>query len=196
MTIAPSEGEKTRCPWCGTNPLYVRYHDEEWGVPLRDDQKLFEFLILEGAQAGLSWLTILRRREGYCSAFAGFDPEAVARFQERDVARLLKDEGIIRNRRKIESAVNNARAFLEVAREFGSFSDYIWGFLEGRPLVGSWRTAQEVPAFTPLAETISRDMKKRGFSFFGPTICYAYMQAVGMVNDHLLSCFRRRELLS
>jgi DNA-3-methyladenine glycosylase I len=181
---------KSRCPWCGTDELYVRYHDTEWGVPARDDGKLFEFLILEGAQAGLSWITILRRRENYRAAFAGFDPEKVARFGPSDVERLSGDAGIIRNRSKIESAVKNARAFLAVAEAFGSFSAYLWDYVGGEPIVYRWDDISQVPAVTPLAEKISKDMKKRGFSFFGPTICYAHMQATGMVNDHLTSCFR------
>lgn len=184
----------TRCPWCGTEDLYVKYHDEEWGVPVRDDRKLFEFLILEGAQAGLSWITILRRREGYRAAFARFDPRKVARFGEKETTRLMEDTGIIRNRAKIESAVKNARAFLAVAEEFGSFGKYLWNFVDGEPIVNRWSDPSQVPAFTPLAEMISKDMKRRGFSFFGPTVCYAHMQATGMVNDHLTDCFRHVEL--
>ncbi len=183
-----------RCPWCGNDPLYVRYHDEEWGVPVHDDRKLFEFLVLEGAQAGLSWLTILRRREGYRRAFAGFDPEAVARFDETDLERLRNDASIIRNRAKIRSAVVNARAFLAVREEFGSFDRYIWRFVDGRPIVNTWTRDEDIPATTPLSETISRDLKARGFSFVGPTIVYAHLQATGMVNDHLVDCFRHDEI--
>lgn len=183
-----------RCPWAGTDPLYVAYHDEEWGVPLREDRKLFEFLLLEGAQAGLSWITILRKREAYRKAFSGFDAEKVAAFGEGDIARLLEDRAIVRNRRKIESAVTNARAFLDVVAKRGSFSSFLWDFVDGRPIRNSWRTVDEIPPSTPLSEKLSRELKSRGFSFVGPTICYAFMQATGMVNDHLLSCFRRCEI--
>lgn len=186
--------DRERCGWCGTDDLYTRYHDEEWGVPLRDDGKLFEFILLEGAQAGLSWITILRRRENYRAAFVDFDPCKISRFDEADVARLLQNEGIIRNRSKIEGAIKNARAFLKVAEEFGSFRDYFWGFVDDKPIVNVWNELSQVPAVTPLAEKISKDMKKRGFTFFGPTICYAHMQATGMVNDHLTACFRHGEL--
>jgi DNA-3-methyladenine glycosylase I len=172
----------------------VAYHDDEWGVPVRDDRTLFEFLLLEGAQAGLSWITILRKREGYRAAFVGFDPQRVAGFDDARIAQLLTDTGIVRNRQKVSSAVTNARAFLEVQREFGSFADYIWAFTDGVPLQNAWRTLSEIPAKTPLAETISRDLKARGFKFVGPTIVYAHMQATGMVNDHLVGCFRHREV--
>ena len=178
----------------GDEPLYVAYHDEEWGVPVHDDRLLFEFLVLEGAQAGLSWLTILRKREGYRRAFAGFDPAAVAAFGPADVERLLADPGIVRNRLKIESAVANARAFLRVQEEFGSFDAYVWGFVGGETIQNEWRTMAEIPAKTPEAERMSADLKKRGFRFVGPTICYAHMQATGMVNDHTVDCFRYREL--
>ena len=187
--------EQNRCPWCAQGELYEKYHDEEWGVPVRDDRKLFEFLILEGAQAGLSWITILKRRENYRSAFANFDVFKVASFGEDDVVRLLSDEGIIRNKSKIESAIKNARAFLKVAEEFGSFGSYLWDFVDNSPIVNQWNDLSQVPAVTPLAEEISKNMKKKGFSFFGPTICYAHMQATGMVNDHLTSCFRYGELV-
>ena len=183
-----------RCPWGASDPLYVPYHDEEWGVPLHDDRRLFEMLVLEGAQAGLSWLTILRRREGYRRAFDRFDPRAVARYDARDVERLLADGGIIRNRLKIDSAINNARAFLAVQEEFGSFDRYVWGFVDGRPTQNAWTTLEEVPAQTPVSNAMSRDLRKRGFTFVGPTICYAHMQATGMVNDHLVGCFRHREV--
>ncbi len=185
---------RQRCGWCGNDPLYVAYHDEEWGVPVFDDLTLFEFLILEGAQAGLSWSTILKKREGYRQAFDGFDPAIVARYDDRKTAELLEDPGIVRNRLKVASAVSNAQAFLEVQNEHGSFSDYIWSFLDGRPIQNSWRSIAEIPAKTPLAETISRDLRKRGFRFVGPTIVYAHMQATGMVNDHLVDCFRHREV--
>lgn len=179
-----------RCGWCGSDPLYVRYHDEEWGVPLRDDRKLFEMLVLEGAQAGLSWLTILRKREAYRRAFAGFDPERVARFGPRDLERLLGDPGIVRNRAKLSAAIGNARAFLELKERTGSFSDYQWGFVDGAPIVNHWRSLKEVPAETPLSQALSKDLRQRGFRFVGPTIVYAHTQAVGMVNDHLIDCFR------
>lgn len=188
MTVA------TRCPWCGDDPLYVRYHDEEWGVPLHDDQSLFEFLVLEGAQAGLSWLTILRRREGYRRVFARFDAEKVARFGEKDIERLMGDAAIIRNRAKIRAAIGNARAFLAVQEEFGSFDAFIWRFVDGRPLRNRWRRLEDIPAKTPLSERISGELKGRGFAFVGPTIVYAHMQATGMVNDHLVDCFRYDEL--
>ena len=184
----------TRCPWATSDPLYVSYHDEEWGVPLHDERRLFEMLVLEGAQAGLSWLTILRRREGYRRAFDRFDPQAVARYGPRDVERLLADDGIIRNRLKIDSAINNARAFLAVQEAFGSFDSYVWQFVDGRPTQNTWTTLEEVPTQTPVSNTMSKDLRKRGFTFVGPTICYAHMQATGMVNDHLIGCFRHREV--
>jgi DNA-3-methyladenine glycosylase I len=186
--------EKNRCGWCGDDPMYVAYHDEEWGVPVYDDRTLFEFLILEGAQAGLSWSTILKKREGYREAFDGFDPTKVARYDDRKTAELLANPGIVRNRLKVASAVSNAQAFLEVQDEKGSFSDYIWSFVDGRPLQNSWRSLAEIPPKTPLAEKISKDLKKRGFRFVGPTIVYAHMQATGMVNDHLVDCFRHHEV--
>jgi DNA-3-methyladenine glycosylase I len=172
----------------------IAYHDQEWGVPLHDDRALFEFLVLEGAQAGLSWLTILRKREGYRAAFAGFVPESVAAFDDRDVQRLLADPGIVRNRRKVEAAITNARAFLDVQQEFGSFDAYVWGFVGGTPIQNRWTSLAEIPARTPEAELLSRDLKGRGFRFVGPTICYAHMQATGMVNDHTVECFRWAEL--
>ena len=182
-----------RCGWA-RNDLAIRYHDEEWGVPVHDDRRWFEFLILEGAQAGLSWDTILRKREHYRRAFAGFDPDAVARFDESQIESLLADPGIVRNRLKVASAVKNARAFLKVQEEFGSFDAYIWRFVEGRPVMNAWRTLEEIPARTPLSDAISKDLKKRGFTFVGTTICYALMQATGLVNDHLIGCFRHREV--
>jgi DNA-3-methyladenine glycosylase I len=183
-----------RCSWCGDDPLYVSYHDNEWGVPVRDDSTLFEFLILEGAQAGLAWITILRKRDGYRAAFDGFDPERVARFDDERIKNLLEDPGIVRNRLKVASAVTNARAFLAVQEEYGTFADYIWSFTGGRPIQNAWRSLDQIPATTPLAETISRDLKKRGFRFVGPTIVYAHMQATGMVNDHVVGCFRYPEV--
>ena len=184
----------SRCDWAGTDPLYITYHDTEWGVPLHDDRMLFEFLVLEGAQAGLSWLTILRRRENYRRAFDGFDPEQVARFDRRRIQRLLGDASIIRNRQKIEAAVGNARSFLAVQEEFGSFDAYIWRFVDGRPLQNRWRRMADLPAKTPASLALSKDLVKRGFRFVGPTICYAHMQATGMVNDHLVGCFRHAEV--
>ncbi len=183
-----------RCAWAGKNALQTAYHDTEWGVPVHDDRRLFEFLILEGAQAGLSWDTILRKRENYRRAFARFDPGAVARFAGKEIATLTKDPGIVRNRLKIESAVTNAAAFLSVQAEFGSFDRYIWQFVGGRPKRNRWRAMREVPASTPESDAMSKDLKLRGFRFVGSTICYAFMQATGMVNDHLVTCFRHREV--
>jgi len=182
--------EPKRCPWCGTDPLYQHYHDHVWGVPVHDDPTLFEFLLLEGAQAGLSWITVLRKRENYRKAFDGFDATKIARYTPKKVEKLLQDPGIIRNRLKVESAVSNARAFLETQAEFGSFDRYIWDFVDGRPIVNRFRTLKQVPASTPVAEALSKDLKKRGFRFVGPTIVYAHMQATGMVNDHLVGCHR------
>jgi DNA-3-methyladenine glycosylase I len=176
------------------NPLYVAYHDEEWGVPTHDDRALFELLTLEGAQAGLAWITILRKRDGYRSAFAGFDPAAVAAFDGGDVERLMQDAAIVRNRAKIESAIDNAARVLEVQREHGSLDAYLWSAVGGEPIVGGWETTAEVPAETDESRALSRDLKKRGFRFVGPTVCYAFMQAAGLVNDHVKGCFRRREL--
>ncbi len=184
--------DPVRCPWPGSDPLYLDYHDREWGVPLHDDRRLFEMLVLEGAQAGLSWITVLRKREAYRQAFDAFDPARVARFRPARVERLLRDPGIIRNRQKVESAVNNARRFLEVVEAFGSFDAYVWRFVDGRPVVNAWASPAEVPPRTPHADAMSRDLRARGFRFVGPTICYAHMQATGMVNDHLVSCFRHR----
>jgi DNA-3-methyladenine glycosylase I len=183
-----------RCEWGGNDPLMVAYHDEEWGVPARHDLRLFEFLTLEGAQAGLSWSTILHRREGYRRAFAGFDPDAVAAFDEADVGRLLADAAIIRNRAKIESTIKNAQALVGVRQEVGSFATYLWAFVEGRPLQPGRRSLGEVPAETPLARTVSKDLRRRGFSFVGPTIVYSLLQACGLVNDHVVTCFRWPEL--
>jgi DNA-3-methyladenine glycosylase I len=184
----------TRCAWAGEDPLYIAYHDLEWGVPVHDDRALFEFLILEGAQAGLSWSTILRKREGYRRAFSRFDPQQVARFDEARVQELLADPGIVRNRRKVEATVANARAFLKIQAEHGSFEAYVWGFVGGAPVLNRWQSLEEIPAQTPASQEFSRDLARRGFRFVGPTICYAFMQAVGMVNDHVVSCFRHAEL--
>jgi DNA-3-methyladenine glycosylase I len=186
---------KERCQWAGENPLYIQYHDSEWGVPVHDDRKLFEFLILEGAQAGLSWLTILKRRENYRKAFASFDVEKVARFGEKKIEQLLINPGIIRNRLKIHSAVTNARAFITVQEKFGSFDSYSWNFVGGKSKVNSWNTMKDIPATTKESDAFSKDLKKRGFTFVGSTIMYAHMQAVGMVNDHIVHCFRYQELL-
>lgn len=183
-----------RCEWPGENPLYQRYHDREWGVPLYNDKKLFEFLILEGMQAGLSWITILRKRDNFRKAFDNFDFNKVAEYGERDIRRLVKDAGIIRNELKIRSAVKNARAFLNVRREFGTFNNYIWGFVDGKPIQNAWKGMHEVPAKTELSDQISKDLKKRGFSFVGSTIVYSHMQATGMVNDHAVYCFRHKEV--
>ena len=184
---------RQRCPWSEGNTLYEHYHDTEWGVPCRDDRRLFEFLILESAQAGLSWITILRKRENYRRAFADFDAERVARFNQRSMARLMADPGIVRNRQKIAAAIGNARHFLALQEQHGSFAAYLWGFVDDRPIQNRWRTHAEAPATTPLSDRISKDMKRLGFRFFGSTICYAHMQATGMVNDHLVSCFRHSE---
>jgi DNA-3-methyladenine glycosylase I len=183
-----------RCAWVSDDPSYLAYHDTEWGVPVHEDAKLFEMLILEGAQAGLSWLTILRKRAAYRRAFDGFDPEKIARYGERDIETLMSDEGIVRNRRKIEATVANARAFLAVRTEHGRFADYIWPFVGGQPLAPKRKRAQDVPTSTAESAAMSKDLKRRGFRFVGPTICYAYMQAVGMTNDHTTDCFRYREL--
>jgi len=180
---------RTRCDWART-PLAIAYHDREWGVPVHDDRTHFEFLILEGAQAGLSWETILRKRDAYRAAFAGFDPARVARFTPARVERLLRDPGIVRNRLKVESAVSNARAFLAVQEEFGSFDEYVWRLVGGRPRRNAWRALGDIPARTPESDALSRDLRRRGFRFVGSTICYAFMQAVGLVNDHLVTCFR------
>ncbi len=184
-----------RCPWPGKDEMYIKYHDEEWGVPVHDDRKHFEFLVLEGAQAGLSWSTILKRRENYRKAYDNFDPAKVAKYDEAKVEKLLADAGIIRNRKKIESSINNAKLFLEVQKEFGSFDKYIWSFVDHKPVVNAWKTLSEIPATTELSDRISKDLKKRGFSFVGSTIIYAHIQAIGLVNDHLVSCFRYRQLV-
>lgn len=189
----PGPDGRPRCGWAVTHPLHLAYHDAEWGAPLRDDKALFELLILEGFQAGLSWLTILKRREGFRAAFEGFDPEVVARYGKEDFARLMADERIIRNRLKVEAAPLNARAFLQVQAEYGSFAKYFWGFVDGRPVVNAWKDMRDVPAVTPLAEKVSKDMRTRGFRFVGPVSVYAYLQSAGLVNDHLEGCFRQAE---
>jgi DNA-3-methyladenine glycosylase I len=185
-----------RCPWCGTDPLYVAYHDQEWGCPLHDEEKHFEFLLLETQQAGLSWITILRKREAYRSAFAGFDARKVARFTPARIDKLLSGPagGIVRNRAKLEAAVRNARAFLEVEAEFGSFDAYLWGFVDGKPVVNAPASMADIPTTSPLSDSLSKDLKARGFGFVGSTTVYAHLQAVGVVNDHLASCFRFKEL--
>ncbi len=185
---------RKRCAWVGDDPLYVAYHDREWGVPLSDDRQLFEMLILEGAQAGLSWITVLKKRENYRRAFDGFDARKIARYDARKKRALLSDAGIIRNRLKVDAAIGNARAFLDVVDEHGSFSDYLWDFVDGRPIVNRWRKPSQVPVSTPASDALSKDLKGRGFKFVGTTICYAFMQAVGMVNDHTLDCFRHAQV--
>ena len=183
-----------RCSWCGRDDLYIKYHDEEWGVPSFDDRKQFEFLVLESAQAGLSWITILKKRENYRKAYDNFDPASVASFDEERVQELMKNEGIIRNERKIRASINNARKFLEIQREFGGFCNYIWGFIDNKPIINCWRTESEIPAKTELSVRISTDMKKRGFQFLGPVIMYSHMQATGLVNDHIKDCFRYKRI--
>jgi len=185
---------RTRCGWVNDSELYIRYHDEEWGVPVHDDRTLFEFLTLESAQAGLSWYTILRKREAYREAFAGFDPEIVARYDDRKLQELMQNEGIVRNKLKLQAAIRNAAAFLKVQEEFGSFDAYIWRFVDGQPIRNAWKELKDVPATTPVSDKLSKDLKKRGFSFVGSTIVYAHMQATGMVQDHLTCCFRHAEI--
>ena len=186
--------DRQRCEWCESDPLYVQYHDEEWGVPSHDDAHLFEMLILEGAQAGLSWLTILKKRENYRAALHNFDYERIALYAEKDKARLLQDAGIVRNRLKIESVIKNARGTLAIVEEFGSLDAFLWRYVDGSPKQNSWKSQAEIPPKTELSEMMSKDLKKRGFSFIGPTICYAFMQATGMVNDHTTDCFRHKEI--
>ena len=194
MTPVAEPRRLKRCGWCeGTSLAYIEYHDREWGVPVRDDRGQFEFLILEGAQAGLSWSTILNKRDGYRKNFADFDPARVARFTKKRVEKILTDPGIVRNRLKVESAVTNAQAFLEVQEEFGSFSDYIWGFVDGQPVQNRFKKDGDIPATSPVSDMISKELKKRGFRFVGSTIIYAHMQATGMVNDHITGCFRYKE---
>ena len=192
MSAVPDD--RPRCAWLGDNPLMLAYHDEEWGVPLHDDRRHFEFLVLDGFQAGLSWAIILRKREGFRKAFAGFDPEKVARYNKRTVARLLKDESIVRNRMKVEAAIGNAKAFLKLQDDEGSFDDFIWQFVGGETKQNRWRTLKQLPAKTKESDAMSKALKERGFRFVGSTICYAYMQAAGMVNDHIVKCFRYKEL--
>lgn len=195
MTLNEPNAPRPRCGWVSLNdPLYLRYHDEEWGVPLHDDNALFERIVLEGAQAGLSWITILRKRDAYRAAFDGFDPSLVAAYDDARIAALLQNPGIVRNRLKINAAVNNARRFLDVQAEFGHFSDYLWGFVGGKTVQNAWPSLAHVPASTPESVALSKDLTRRGFKFVGPTICYAMMQAVGMVNDHTVDCFRHEEL--
>jgi DNA-3-methyladenine glycosylase I len=185
---------KKRCGWCGSDPLYLAYHDNEWGVPVHDEQRLFEFLVLEGAQAGLSWLTILKKRENYRKAFQSFECERIARYSEGDIVRLITDPGIVRNRLKIESTIKNAQGVLDIQEEFGSLDTFIWRYVEGKPIQNAWKCLEEVPAQTKRSDLMSKDLKKRGFNFVGSTICYSFMQAVGMVNDHTTDCFRHREI--
>jgi DNA-3-methyladenine glycosylase I len=186
--------QKIRCPWCGTDPLYTRYHDEEWGVPVHDDRKLFEMLTLEGAQAGLSWITILRKQEHYRAAFDNFAVPRIVHYDKKKIGALLKNSGIVRNRLKIESTVSNAKAFILVQKEFGSFDAYVWQFVGGKPIRHSFRSLKQIPPTTSESNALSKDLKRRGFRFVGPTICYAFMQAVGMVNDHVRTCYRYRKL--
>lgn len=183
-----------RCTWCGSDPLYVAYHDEDWGVPVHDDRMLFEMLILEGAQAGLSWLTILKKRGNYRNAFHGFEAARIARYDQAEIDRLMQDAGIVRNRLKIESAIKNARAFLKIQEEYGTFADYLWQYVDGTPVINSWRQHSDLPAHTPLSDRLSKALKRRGFNFVGSTICYAFMQSIGMVNDHTTDCFRYAEI--
>ena len=188
--------EKQRCSWCGTDPLYLRYHDEEWGVPVTDDKTMFEFLILETFQAGLSWITILRKRENFKNAFDGFNYKKIAKYDQAKIDSLLQDKGIIRNKLKVHSAISNAQAFMEIQKEFGSFSEYIWGFVNGQPIKNNWKNHQDVPATTELSDALSKELKKRGFKFVGSTVMYAHMQATGLINDHVESCFRHKEIPS
>ncbi len=192
--MKPRTKNKQRCPWAEQSPAQTRYHDREWGVPLHDDRRLFEFLVLEGAQAGLSWSTILNKRAGYRRLFDRFDPAKVARYDQARIEALLTDASIVRNRLKVQAAVTNARCFLAVREQFGTFDDFVWQFVDGRPLVNRWPTMDQVPATTAHSERMSKELKKRGFRFVGPTICYAFMQATGMVNDHLVGCFRHAEV--
>lgn len=196
MTLDVTKDDMIRCNWCGTDPLMIRYHDHEWGVPVHNDRLLFEFLTLEGAQAGLSWQTILNKREGYRAAFANFKPEVIALYSPTDEERLCQNQNIVRNRLKIKSTVTNAQAFLDVQKEFGSFNEYIWQFVDNTSILNTWQHWRDIPSQTPEAESMSNDLKKRGFRFIGPTICYAFMQAVGMVNDHTVDCFRYHQLIS
>lgn len=186
----------TRCGWAGDDPQYIAYHDDEWGVPLHDERRLFEMLNLEGAQAGLSWITILRKREHYRLAFDNFEADIIVNYDEAKIAELLQNPGIVRNKLKVRGVVKNARAFLAVQEEFGSFDSYLWAFVDGAPIINHWQTMADIPTATPRSEAMSKDLKKRGFTFVGPTICYAYMQSIGMVNDHIVSCFRHPDYTS
>jgi DNA-3-methyladenine glycosylase I len=186
--------EVRRCQWSVSEPIYIKYHDKEWGVPVHSDRKLFEMIVLDGAQAGLSWLTILKKRNNYRKAFDNFDPKKVAKYDKRKIAQLLQDDGIVRNKLKIESAITNAQAFLKVKAEFGTFDKYIWQFVNGKTIINSWKALKEIPAFTKESDAMSKDLKSRGFKFVGSTICYAFMQAAGLVNDHTIDCFRYKEL--
>lgn len=190
-----AHNDKTRCQWVNNDPLYIDYHDQEWGVPIYDEQHLFEFLILEGAQAGLSWLTVLKKRENYRVCFDNFNSKKIANYDKNKIDSLLSNPGIIRNRLKVQAAISNAKSFLIIKKEHGSFSDYIWSFVDGKPIQNHWSPRKKLPAVTPISDQLSKDLKKRGFKFVGSTICYAFMQAVGMVNDHTTDCFRYRELL-
>jgi DNA-3-methyladenine glycosylase I len=192
--MSSKNADKKRCGWAGNDPLYQDYHDREWGVPVHDDRQLFEMLILEGAQAGLSWITILKKRENYRRAFSQFDARKIARYDARKKRALLNNAGIVRNRLKIDAAIGNARAFLDIVDEYGSFSDYLWAFVDGQPIVNRWRTLAKVPASTDKSDALSKALKKRGFKFVGTTICYSFMQAVGMINDHVTTCFRYGEV--
>lgn len=185
---------KNRCSWCGEDPLYIAYHDEEWGVPVKDDHTLFEFLTLETFQAGLSWITVLKKRENFRMAFDNFDYKKIAKYDQKKIESLQEDAGIIRNKLKIKATISNAQAFMEVQEEFGSFSDYVWGFVDGKPIKNTWKALSELPANTALSDTISKDLKKRGFKFVGSTVVYAHMQATGMINDHMTGCFRYNEV--
>ena len=183
-----------RCEWCGDDSIYVDYHDKEWGVPVHDDRLLFEFLVLEGAQAGLSWITILKKRDNYRKAFDNFDYNRIVNYTAEDVERLLLNPGIVRNRLKVKSVIKNAKGFLSIQKEFGSFNSYLWSYVNGKPIQNKWKTLAELPTKTDISDALSKDLKKRGFSFVGSTICYAFMQAIGMVNDHITSCFRHKEV--
>lgn len=193
ISVSRIQKQVTRCSWCGTDPLYTKYHDQEWGIPQHDDQKLFEMLILEGAQAGLSWITVLKKRENYKMAFNNFDAVKISKYSEKKIAELLENPGIIRNRLKINSTIGNAKAFLRVQKEFGTFDKYIWQFVNHKPIVNNFKSLSELPAKTEISDTMSKDLKKRDFKFVGSTICYAFMQATGMVNDHTNDCFRYKK---
>lgn len=186
--------EKHSCPWCGSDPLYVKYHDTEWGVPVYNDRKLFEKIILEGAQAGLSWITVLKKRAHYRKVFDRFNPEIIARYNKRKIESLLKDPGIIRNRLKVEGTVKNARAYLELHEKEGKFKDFVWNFVDGKPIINKWKSLKQIPATTDISIAMSKALKKRGFTFVGPTICYSFMQSMGLVNDHTTDCFRYKEI--